>query len=59
MLAEQLRREQQLLSEIATLWRMRALEAEARVKGALRVIHSAQVANKRPDLNSIRFYLEG
>ena len=58
-LTAELRRQRENLEEVAIAWRERAIKAEARVAGALRVIHAAQAKNERPDLNSVRFYLEG
>jgi hypothetical protein len=57
-LTAELRRQRENLEEVAIAWRERAINAEARIAGALRVIYSAQAQNERPDMNSVRFYLE-
>ena len=58
-LTAELRRQRENLEEVAMAWRQRATKAEARVSGALRVIYAAQAENVKPDINSVRFYLEG
>ena len=58
-LTAELRRQRENLEEVAIAWRERAIKAEARIDGALRVIRAATGRNEPVCLNSVRFYLEG